>query len=473
MISKKWFQKKDQPLEHQPLGRDKLFLFNSVYSFSAVYCGREILLTTNKRTTNGARSLWSAILADLQLQVTRPVFETWLAGTRGVKIEKAHLVVEAPSPFVVEALERRLFTIIETSLFKISGKHLSVVFEVKKISTGVYPLSDNKTTAPSFDNFIVGPSNKIAYTTTKTIANEPLTNHSPLYLYSDPGLGKTHLMQAICSNVEKKRKTPVYVSAEEFTHDFVTSIQKGADTPRIFRQKYRTPDILLVDDIQFLIGKKKTIDVFLNTLTSRILKNQAVVLAGDRPPSHFISLDSRLTSVLAGGLAINISTPDKATVKTILKKTCQSIGLKLSATVENYINDNPPSNTRALIGFLKTLLVFQKNQKTPISIIETKRILSEISGPSAPNTSFTLNPDELLIKISESFGVSLEILKSPSRDRISTEARHSAMYVLRKKTSLTLREIGLILGGRNHTSVALAINKIKKNPTPAVLNLLK
>ena len=426
-------------------------------------------MTTNNRDPNTAHSLWSAVLADLQLQVTRPIFETWLAETKGVALNNETITIEAPSPFVVEALERRLFTIIESGLLRVSGKYLNISFEVKKLEES-HPLRKNKKTSPSFDSFIVGPSNKVAYTTTKIIATEP-TNQPPLYLYSGPGLGKTHLMHAVCEGVLEKRKTPVYVSAEEFTHDFVTSVQRGAGPPMDFRQKYRSPDVLLIDDIQFFLGKKKTIEVFLSTLSARSQNNRAVVLAGDRPPSQFATLDSRFTSVLSGGMAINISPPEKATINAIFQRTCRKLDLRLSDTVESYIKDNFHGNIRALLGFLSTLLVFQKSQSTPVSLPIVKTLLGEIVGPSNGTQTQSLTPDEILTKTSESFGVSLEKLQGPSRDRQTSEARHVAMYLLRKKTSLTLREIGLILGGRDHASVVSAINKIKSNPIVDNLSL--
>jgi chromosomal replication initiator protein len=402
-------------------------------------------------------------LADLQLQVTRPIFETWLKGTRGISLDNEKITVEAASPFVVEALERRLFTIIESGLLRASGKELNIAFVVKKIEAERRPFQKYKTTSPSFDSFVVGPSNKVAYTTTKIIANEP-PDQPNLYLYSGPGLGKTHLMQAICEGVEEKRKTPVYVSAEEFTHDFVTSVQRGAESPMAFRQKYRSPDVLLIDDIQFFLGKKRTLEVFLSTISSRLQKKRSVVLAGDRPPSHFAALDTRLTSVLSGGLAVNISPPEKETINTIFQKTCQELNLKLSHTIERYIKDSFHGNIRALLGFLNTLLVFQKSQNTPVSLPVIKHLLGEIVGASKNTNIQTLNPEEILTKTAESFGVSLSKLQGSSRDRQTSEARHAAMYLLRKKTSLTLREIGLLLGGRDHASVASAINKFKSNP---------
>ncbi len=407
--------------------------------------------------------MWSAVLADLQLQVTRPIFETWLKGTRGISLDNEKITVEAASPFVVEALERRLFTIIESGLLRASGKELNIAFVVKKIEAERRPFQKYKTTSPSFDSFVVGPSNKVAYTTTKIIANEP-PDQPNLYLYSGPGLGKTHLMQAICEGVEEKRKTPVYVSAEEFTHDFVTSVQRGAESPMAFRQKYRSPDVLLIDDIQFFLGKKRTLEVFLSTISSRLQKKRSVVLAGDRPPSHFAALDTRLTSVLSGGLAVNISPPEKETINTIFQKTCQELNLKLSHTIERYIKDSFHGNIRALLGFLNTLLVFQKSQNTPVSLPVIKHLLGEIVGASKNTNIQTLNPEEILTKTAESFGVSLSKLQGSSRDRQTSEARHAAMYLLRKKTSLTLREIGLLLGGRDHASVASAINKFKSNP---------
>ena len=420
-------------------------------------------MTTNNRTPNGAYSLWSAVLADLQLQVTRPIFETWLKGTKGISLDSKKITVEAASPFVVEALERRLFTIIESGLLRASGKELDIAFVVKKIGAERRQFQKNKTAAPSFDSFVVGPSNKVAYTTTKIIANEPVDQPN-LYLYSGPGLGKTHLMQAICEGVEEKRKTPVYVSAEEFTHDFVTSVQRGTGSPMAFRQKYRSPDVLLIDDIQFFLGKKKTLEVFLSTISSRSQKNLSVVLAGDRPPAHFAALDTRLTSVLSGGLAINISPPEKETITAIFQKTCQGLGLKLSPTIEGYIKDHFQGNIGTLLGFLNTLLVFQKSHNTPISLPVVKNLLSEIVGTSKNTTPQTLNPEEILIKTAKTFGVSLSKLQGSSRDRQTSEARHAAMYLLRKKTSLTLREIGLLLGGRDHASVASAINKFNSKP---------
>ena len=429
-------------------------------------------MTTNKPTNNAAYSLWAAVLADLQLQVTRPVFETWLKETHGTTLENGFLIIDAPNSFVIETLESRLFTSIEATLLRISGTQLNIVFEIQKVGDDDYLSPDPETNAPTFDNFIVGPSNKIAYSTTKTLAEMPTLNHTPLYLYSGPGLGKTHLLQAIFSNVKKKRKTSVYVSAEEFTYDFVTSVQKGADTPRIYRQKYRTPDVLLIDDIQFLLGKKKTIEFFLNTLSSRIQKNKVVVVAGDRPPSYFSPLDARLTSMLSGGITVNISPPEKKTITNILEKTCLKLNLKIKTEIETYILEHSPPNTRSLIGFLKTLSIIQKNKRSPLSLIEIKKLLNEIIGTNNLNEPTTLNPEEILLKISDHFGLSVERLQSSSRDRKTTEARHNAMYLLRKKTSLTLREIGLLLGGRDHASVALAINKIHLNPDPIVVKML-
>jgi len=405
-----------------------------------------------------AYQLWQATLGRLQLQLDRASYDTWISSSQSVSYEDGVLVVGVQSAYAKDWLENRLYPIIQRTATEVAGRTISVRFIVRR-NTGKdgasVELLDTPyaTTGPgseqafgegestrliprySFDNFIVGQSNRLAHAGCLAVAENPGMAYNPLFIYGGVGLGKTHLLHAIGNRVVNDSLLTPYVSAETFANELINAIRDH--TTDEFRAKYRTIDVLLVDDVQFLIGKERTQEEFFHTFNDLYQYNRQIVLSSDRPPKAFVGLEERLRSRFEWGLTADIQPPDLETRMAILDaKEVQS-------------------NIRELECALNRVLALARTMGYSYTVETAQLALGGMERPAA-NISIEL----ILDLVSDHFGVPTEELLGKRRTRDVAMARQVVMYLARDLTEMSLPQIGEALGGRDHTTIMHGCNKI-------------
>ena len=425
------------------------------------------------------RELWHSTLTSLEAEVTRPVFDTFLRGTSGYWAADGHLVVTTPNPFVVKFLEQRMYATIKKTLELVSSAAVEVSFAVdsdaeqgmtsthrvsssssqKPIQTGKpqrLPLTERYT----FDTFIVGKSNQLAHAASLAVSEKPGQNYNPLFLYSSVGLGKSHLLHAIGQRLMKQNYSVLFVTAEQFTNEFIKAIREGKT--ELFRDKYRNADALLMDDIQFISGKEQTQEGFFHTFNELHNANCQIVLTSDRPPKALSLLEERLTSRFEWGLIADIQPPDLETRIAILQNKAAAQSAIVEAAAIEYIAANVPSNIRELEGTLNRALEYASIYSSPISLELVEEALPDLLT-RAPSP--LPDPQQILRAVATHYSVPLEALIGKRRDQAVVLARQVAMYILREEGVTSLTDIGRLLGGRSRSAVLHGHEKISKSLT--------
>ncbi len=432
-------------------------------------------------TTQAPSQLWTATLGRLQLEVPRPNFETWLKGTQALRFDDECLVVGTESAFAATMLEERLAATISRAVERIAGQSITVRFEVISdadgpSANGIGDRRDERPDKPAsqpsdpnspfgslplnprytFDEFVVGPSNELAHAAATRVAAEPGRVYNPLYLYAGVGLGKTHLLQAIGNALTSRGMRLIYVSSERFTNDYIRSIQDG--TTEQFRAFYRGADALLVDDIQFIAGKAQTQEGFFHTFNELHMGTKQVVVTGDEPARQSL-LEERIQSRLEGGLVVDIQPPDYETRTAILREKSKSLQAQLPEDVLDVVASRPSSNVRELEGSLNRIVAYAQMTGTPVTVDVARKGLGDLltTRQEAPMT-----PSAVIKAVSEQFGTDSETLKGPRRTKEVSRARHVAMYLLRETSLLSSPQVGLALGGRDHSTVLYAQRKVEQ-----------
>lgn len=321
----------------------------------------------------------------------------------------------------------------------------------------------------TFNNFVVGKSNTMAHAASLAVAESPGEIYNPLFIYGDSGLGKTHLMQSIAhfilSNDEKAKV--VYETSETFTNELIDSLANiNKFSMNDFRKKYRQNDLLLIDDIQFIIGKERTLEEFFNTFNDYLYKyKKQIVISSDRPPKDFLTLGNRVKSRFESGLIVDINPPDYETRMAILRKKEETDNLNIDNAVMQYIATNIKENIRQLEGALNKVSAKGRLEKRDIDLELAKEALKDLISPDEPRV---INVEFIKQIVSEHFEISMEDLLKKTRAASITYPRHVAMYLCRRLTDEPLKNIGAAFGGKDHTTVMNAVNsiedKMKKNP---------
>jgi chromosomal replication initiator protein len=422
-----------------------------------------------------AQRVWEAALGRLQLQVTRPSFDTWLRDTSGLSLAEQCLVVGVPTTFAAEWLERRMYGLIETAVSAVSREPLEVAFKVRNTAPVAEPAAlaeENHQALPAmprgtptpsglnkryiFDSFVVGPCNQLAYAASLAVSDRPGDTYNPLFIYSSVGLGKTHLLQAIAHRVRAQGKKAHYVTSEQFTNEFVGAIQarKTAD----FRDRYRGADMLLIDDIQFISGKEQTQEGFFHTFNALHTAGKQVVIACDRPPSALALLEERLQSRFEWGLTADIQPPTLETRLAILLHRAESAPVPVPTAVLELIAERMTGNVRQLEGGLNKVVALSHFTGNPISIDMAENIL----GPNNRSSGEVAHPttESIIEMVASHFSIPLATLSGPRRDKPVVHARQVAMFLLTHEALCTPEEAGRALGGRDRTTALYAIRKI-------------
>jgi chromosomal replication initiator protein len=426
-----------------------------------------------------ARHTWEAVLGRLQLQVTRPSFDTWLRGTVGVDIDDQTLVVAVPTPFAAEWLERRMHALIVDAVNAVTETPIEVSFQVgtagtndpnpKGFATPVAepaPVHTSTVNAPvtdsvlnphyTFDRFVVGGSNQLAYAASMAVADAPGQSYNPLFLYGAVGLGKTHLLQAIGARAQAAGRRVAYVTCEQFTNEFLAAIKDRRT--ELFRARYRSADLLLIDDVQFISGKEGTQEGFFHTFNALHDSGRQIVLTCDRPPSALPLLEERLRSRFEWGLLADIGQPSLETRTAMLSTFAESAPVDVPREVIDFIAERTKSNVRLLQGCLNRVTAMAHFTDTPVTIELAHSALGVVAAEEVGEDS----PKAAIAAIAAHFGLPQAALVSGRRDRAVASARQVAMYILSTRHRLSPEAIGAALGGRDRTTVLYSVKKVSK-----------
>ena len=427
-------------------------------------------------TGHQPEEVWNSALGQLQLKVTRPSFETWLKNTVGVSHQNGEFTVGAPNTFVAEMLEQRMYSLISRTLEAVLESDVSVRFTVDasdKSASGHEARPDVRAETPveaapraahpstmlnqkyTFEKFVVGKSNELAHAAAVAVAEKPGQLYNPLVMYSQVGLGKTHLMHAIGHRVSARGIKLIYSTTEEFTNSYVKAIREG--TTEQFRDRFRTADVLLLDDIQFLIGKEQTQEGFFHTFNALHMSSRQIVITSDRPVTALTLLEDRIQSRLAGGLVVDIQPPDIETRIAIVSEKAKRSQQSIPEEVIHFLAERIHRNVRELEGSLNKVVAMADLMNTPVTIELVKRVIAEVVGTAAERQI----PESVVIDtVAAHFRVSVDALKGRKRDKKTAQARQVAMYLLQEESELGFTAIGRVLGGKDHTTVMHGCTRI-------------
>ena len=428
------------------------------------------------RPETSAQHLWEIALAELQLQVTRPNYETWLKDTVAVRFDNGHFVVGAPNDFATEWLSTKLRPLIAKTLSSIIGYPVEVTFQLLgsrsegRPSSG--PLFEPETAAPpppplspfppprlnqryTFERFIVGHENRLAHAASLAVADKAAAVYNPLFIYGGTGLGKTHLLHAIGHRAWSNHYRVLYVTAEQFTNHFVTSIAQGRTEE--FRAKYRHVDILLIDDIQFLAGKERTQEEFFYTFNDLHAASGQLIISSDRSPRLISLLEDRLRSRFEWGLIADIQPPALETRLAILKTKAAELQQEVNSDVLLFLAQRCHNNIRELEGSLNRIVAFARLLRAAITL----DLATEALAPVSPSGEKPHPCAEAVLEaVAQYFDLTTEALSGKSRAKEIAEARHIAMYLLREDAHQRVTEIARLLGGRDHSTIIYGLRKI-------------
>jgi chromosomal replication initiator protein len=427
--------------------------------------------------------IWQAVLADFELKLSKANFTTWFRSTGIGEYNAGRIIICVPNTFTKSWLEKKYNSDLAKTIERVTGKpvkHIEYKVEsmkniaerecivqqaptVSSIQTPIYSNTKQKAITfglnpkYTFDTFIVGKQNELAHAAAQAVADRPGEAYNPLFIYGDVGLGKTHLLQAIGHVLlEKNAQTKIlYVSSEKFTNEFVNSVKQGR--AKEFKDRYRTVDLLLIDDIQFIGGKEQTQEEFFHTFNELHQQGKQVVMTSDRPPKAIPALEDRLRSRFEWGMIADVSAPDFETRVAILQTKCQEKNIELSEEIITLIAQTIKSNIRELEGALNKIFVFNQLNNTPQSIDSVRSLLASFESQ---NMKKSVTPREIIATIVKFYDITIEQILGKSREKRISLPRQIIMHILREDLEMSYPAIGQELGGRDHTTAIHAQTKI-------------
>lgn len=421
-----------------------------------------------------AEQAWQSVLGQLQMEMPRASFDTWVRDTKPVSYHNGRLTIGVRNAYARDWLENRLASTVNRLLVSILNGSVSVSFivngndketeaEESRVSQPeALPVIEqnlrNTTLNPRyvFENFVVGSGNRLAHAACLAVAEKPARAYNPLFLYGGVGLGKTHLLHAIGNACHSRGLSVLYVSSEEFTNDMITAIR--THTTQAFREKYRSIDVLLIDDIQFIAGKESTQEEFFHTFNTLHGQDKQIIVSSDRPPKSLVTLEERLRSRFEWGLTADIQPPDLETRLAILRSKAERTGRQVSDDILESIARRVQSNIRELEGALNRIIAYADLSGAALTPSLVEMALADLM-PRKKN----IPPSKILEVVAEMEGVNVDDLLGQKRSAKIAIPRQLAMYILRQYIEISLPQVGEILGGRDHTTVMYATKKVDEN----------
>jgi len=431
-------------------------------------------------------AVWQHVLEHIRRNITEVEYHTWFERIRPLGIREGVLELAVPTSFALDWIKRHYASLIQEALGLLGAQVprfdlLVVPGAAQPVQVDIFqavPQADqgNSKLNPkyTFENFVVGPNNNLAHAAAVAVAESPGKAYNPLFIYGGVGLGKTHLMHAVGHSVAKRfpNLKIEYVSTETFTNELINAIRE--DRMAEFRERYRSVDLLLVDDIQFIAGKERTQEEFFHTFNALFEAHKQIILSSDRPPKDILTLEARLRSRFEWGLITDIQPPDLETRIAILKMNAEQRGLRIGEDVLEYIARQVTSNIRELEGALMRVVAYTSLNGVELTRQVAAKALSDIFAPR----EVEVDPQEIVRVVAEHFGLRPEDLVGGGRRKEVVLPRQMAMFLVRELTRASLPEIGQLFGGRDHTTVLYAIQKVQElsesdREVQAILRALK
>ena len=413
---------------------------------------------------NTAADVWNRVLDTLRAELTDTAISTWFDECRAVEITRNCLYLHTPSTFKKGIIKDRFAVAIKSALCDLfSGDFDFVVLDDIEYEAMISMSEEAKNAVTqdyTFEQFIVGSTNKFAHAAALAVAEgQQGKNYNPLFIYGESGLGKTHLLHAIRHSVKSKfpQYNIVYVKGDDFLNELITALQHGKNID--FREKYRGADLFLMDDVQFIAGKVHTQEEFFHTFNTLHELGKQIVFTSDRPPNEIYTLEDRLRSRFESGLLADIQPPDDALRVAIIKNKSEQLGVILPEEVVDYIADNLTSNIRQLEGAVKLIIACKDLIGQEISVDIIKERLKNLIRE---HQELAKNVDVIINETAKFYMLTSDDLKGTSRTRNTAQARHTAMYLIRKLTNLSHKNIGSLFGGRDHTTVMSGIKRAEE-----------
>ncbi|WP_411344549.1 chromosomal replication initiator protein DnaA [Paenibacillus sp. WLX1005] len=421
--------------------------------------------------------LWQQILSIIQTKLSKPSFDTWFKATKALTFTENSIVISAPTTFAVEWLESRYTKLVSSTVFEFLGRQVDVKFVIEEavpeealipqqapvqpaVVQAEEPLANMLNPKYTFDTFVIGAGNRFAHAASLAVAEAPAKAYNPLFLYGGVGLGKTHLMHAIGHYIlqHNPNSKVVYISSEKFTNEFINSIRDNRGES--FRNKYRNIDILLIDDIQFLAGKESTQEEFFHTFNALHEESKQIIISSDRPPKEIPTLEERLRSRFEWGLITDIQPPDLETRIAILRKKARAENLDIPNEAMMYIANQIDTNIRELEGALIRVVAYSSLTNQDVTSHLAAEALKDIIPSSRPKI---ITIQDIQQRVGEYYNLKLEDFKARKRTKAVAFPRQIAMYLSRELTDYSLPKIGEAFGGRDHTTVIHAHEKITQS----------
>ena len=406
--------------------------------------------------------VWAKVLSYMEERLGAVTISAWLDDAEVVELNESNLILYSPSDFRRDIIRQRCTPYIEDALKEVFQS------DAKLLVFGDEEMAARKNKGKSltamdfnpqftFENFVVGPSNRFAHSAAIAVSKTPGQVYNPLFIYGPPGVGKTHLLYAIANGIRKQKPDAniVYIKGDQFTNELIDAIKNGKNIE--FRSKYREADLFLVDDIQFIAGKESTQEEFFHTFNKLYEERKQIVLTSDRKPDDMLTLEERLRSRFLWGLIADINPPDYETRMAILKSKAHSLGLNLDDDVCNYIAINITNNVRQIEGTVKKILAYRDLNNMPMDLPNISRAIDDMFKSAGNNLP---TPSLIISQVCKYYAVDEIVLRGTQKTKGTAEARQVAMYLIRKLTNLSLPDIGKEFA-RDHSTVLYAIRKVE------------
>ena len=412
---------------------------------------------------NSAADIWARVLTLMQADMTPTTLNTWFDDTTAVDLEEDRLVLCSPTPFKRDIITKRYTTYIQKALRELFSADFDVVVLSQEEATSFHqPKKDDffpGTEDYTFERFVVGSSNKFAHAAARAVADSPAHSYNPLFIYGESGLGKTHLLYAIAHTIHQNHPDYriVYIKGDTFTNELIQAIREGRNQE--FREKYRSADIFLMDDVQFIAGRESTQEEFFHTFNTLYEAKRQIVLTSDRPPKEMLRLEDRLKTRFEWGLLADIQPPDYETRMAIIKNKSIRMGIDLPDFLLQLIAENITANVRQIEGTINKILAYQQLMGDSV---DKDTVIRAVKDMFKDKADILPTADVIIDEVCKFYNIENELLRGQGRTKDISLARQIAMYQIRRMTNLSLKEIGREFENRDHTTVLHSIERIEK-----------
>ena len=421
--------------------------------------------------------LWAKVCSLMEGEITATTINTWFDDAVPVALDEDRFVLYTPSNFKRDIIQSRYVPVIQKALHELFSADFQVTvlgegelerFQEKKPDDTFLPGTEEYT----FDRFVVGSSNKFAHAAALSVAEKPAQTYNPLFIYGESGLGKTHLLYAIAHKIHETHPDYriVYIKGDSFTNELIQAIREGRNAE--FREKYRSADVFLMDDVQFIAGRESTQEEMFHTFNTLYEAGRQIVFTADRPPKEMLRLDDRLRTRFEWGLPVDIQPPDYETRVAIIKNKAIRRGMNLPDPVLQYIAENITSNVRQIEGTVNKILAFQELMGESVDVDTVTRAVRDLFKDKA---DFLPSPEVIIDEVGKFYGIEPDAIRGQGRSKDTALARQIAMYQIRRMTNLSLKEIGREFEDRDHTTVMHSIDRVEKltKQSPEIAEVIK